>query len=99
MRLLIRAQTILAPAICWLLLHLAPNSWWQNGCGSSTLFIFQVSVQGESLSRSFHRSSWMNSEWPCKLVTVVRGWNYTLWLKQQDMGVGVGGIGKVPQTS
>lgn len=48
-------------------------------------------VQGESLSRSFHRSSWMNSDWPCKLGTVVRGLNYSLWLKQQDLEVGVEG--------
>lgn len=66
--------------ISWLIYHSALTSWWQGGGRSSTLFIFQVPVQRGRLPSNFHRSSQIHSAWTSKLIWVVRGYNYTIWL-------------------
>lgn len=81
-----QAQTTRASAISWLILHLDLTSWWQDGCSGSILLVPQVPVQRESPPISFHRSSWIQSDWISKPITVVRGCDYAVWLKRGDMG-------------
>lgn len=50
-------------------------------------------MQRGSLPSNFHRSSRIHSAWTSKLILVVRGCNYTIWFKQQDVESGVAGGG------